>query len=324
MRSRPRRLRSSPLVRDLAAETRLSPANLVVPRFVIPGRSRREKIESMPGVERLTVDHIVEETRRDLDLGLRSTLLFGIPSAKDPTGAGAADDAGPVPSALSALRKEFGKDIHLIADVCLCEYTEHGHCGLPDAHGNIRNDASLPLLADAALAYARAGADWVAPSDMMDGRVAAIRDRLDREGLEDTAILSYSAKYASAYYGPFREAAGSAPQFGDRRSYQMDSRNVREALKECAADEAEGADALMVKPALAYLDVIRAVRERTHLPLAAYNVSGEYAQVKLMAKAGYADEGALVRENLTAIKRAGADIILTYHARDAVANGWLP
>lgn len=323
MNRRPRRLRSNAATRDLVAETHVDAADLITPLFIIPGARRREAVDAMPGVERLTVDLAVDHARRAMERGLRAFLLFGLPSAKDPLGHAAADSTGPVPQALRAMRKEFGRDALLFADVCLCAYTDHGHCGVPDAEGHIQNDASLPQLAAAARAYADAGADWVAPSDMMDGRVAAIRTALDAAGHERTSILSYSAKYASGYYGPFREAAHSAPAAGDRKTYQMDPRNVREALREVEADEAEGADAVMVKPALAYLDVVRAVRAHTTLPLAAYNVSGEYSMVKAAEARGWIDEAAVVRENLIAMRRAGADWVITYHGLEAVEKGWL-
>jgi len=307
----------------MVAETRLSPHQLIVPHFVLPGKGQRQPIAAMPGQSRVSVDLLVERVGRQLELGLSNHLFFGIVEKGDPLGAAAADPKGPVPMALNALKEAFGEEVELMADVCLCEYTDHGHCGIPDGQGGILNDESLPRLSAAAVAYAEAGADWVAPSDMMDHRVGHIRASLDEAGLADTAILSYSAKYASAYYGPFREAAGSAPTFGDRRAYQMDAPNVREAVKESIMDAEEGADALMVKPALAYLDVIRAVKESTDLPLAAYNVSGEYSMVKLMAREGLGDEGLLVRENLLAIARAGADLIITYHAEQAVKEEWL-
>lgn len=322
-RFRPRRLRATLARRRMVAETRLSPNQLIIPHFVLPGKDQRQPIAAMPGQTRVSVDLLVERVGRQLELGLSNHLLFGIIEQGDPLGASAADPKGPVPRALESLKKAYGEDVELMADVCLCEYTDHGHCGVPDGHGKTLNDESLPLLSAAALAYARAGADWVAPSDMMDNRVAHIRASLDEEGLSDTAILSYSAKYASAYYGPFREAAGSAPSFGDRKAYQMDVPNVREAVKESIMDAEQGADALMVKPALAYLDVIRAVKEATDLPLAAYNVSGEYSMVKLMAREGLANEGLLVRENLLAIARAGADLIITYHGEEAVKEGWI-
>jgi porphobilinogen synthase len=311
-------------LREAVAETHVRPAQLVVPHFVLEGRGKREPVASMPGVERVSVDELVQDVKRDLALGLRTVLLFGVPSRKDPEGACAAEQDGVVPEAVRALKAALGDDVTVATDVCLCAYTTHGHCGVLDARGRVDNDASLPRIGAMALAHAQAGADWVAPSDMMDHRVAHVRRTLDGSGLTETAILAYSAKFASAYYGPFRDAAHSAPSAGDRKTYQMDPRNLREAVREIELDEAEGADAVMVKPALAYLDVIRAAREATRLPLVAYNVSGEYAMVKAAAKAGLVDEGALVRENLTAIRRAGADLIITYHARDAIKNGWLP
>ena len=322
-RFRPRRLRASAVRRQMVAETRLSPHQLIVPHFILPGKGQRQPIAAMPGQSLISVDLLVERVGRQLELGLSNHLFFGVVEHGDPMGATAADPKGPVPRALTALKEAYGERVELMADVCLCEYTDHGHCGIPDGQGRILNDESLPWLSAAALAYARAGADWVAPSDMMDHRVGHIRSTLDAEGFSDTAILSYSAKYASAYYGPFREAAGSAPAFGDRRAYQMDAANVREAVKESIMDAEEGADALMVKPALAYLDVIRAVREATDLPLAAYNVSGEYSMVKLMVREDLANEGLMVRENLLAMTRAGADLIITYHAEEAVKEGWL-
>ena len=319
-----RRLRATHALREAVAETRVHPSQLVVPHFVLEGEGRREAVASMPGVDRVSVDELLQDVKKDLALGLRSVLLFGVPSGKDPKGASAADPEGVVPRAVRALKSAFGDDLTVMTDVCLCAYTTHGHCGLLDTRGRIDNDASLPPLAAMALAHAEAGADWVAPSDMMDHRVAHLRRALDAAGRKDVAILAYSAKFASAYYGPFRDAAHSAPAAGDRKTYQMDPRNLREALREILLDEEEGADAVMVKPAMAYLDVLRAAREASALPLVAYNVSGEYAMVKAAAKAGLVDEGAIVRENLTALRRAGADLIVTYHARDAVKNGWLP
>ncbi len=323
--TRPRRLRRTPALRGLARETHLTPDVLIVPHFILPGSGQREAIPSMPGIERWSADIAVKESEADLARGLRAALLFGlpIPESKDAEGRAAADPEGPVPRAIRALKEQHGDALTVIADVCLCAYTTHGHCGVLDGHGHVANDASLDRLAAAAVTYADAGADVIAPSDMMDGRVHAIRDALDAAGHEDVLILSYSAKYASAYYGPFRDAAKSAPGTGDRKSYQMDPANVREAIRECLLDEQEGADALMVKPALAYLDVIRAVREHTALPLAAYNTSGEYGMVKAAAANGWIDEAAVVRENLLAMRRAGADWIITYHARDAVDKGWL-
>lgn len=278
----------------------------------------------MPGIYRYSPDTAVGAVQDHVDLGLRAFLLFGTPREKDPEGRAAADPEGVVPAALRLLRETFHDDVVLLADVCLCAYADHGHCGLPDGAGHVRNDASLPLLADTAVTYAEAGADFVAPSDMMDRRVAALREALDAKDLGDVGILSHAAKYASAYYGPFRDVTGSAPAFGDRSTYQMDPRNVREAVKEILLDEEEGADAVLVKPALAYLDVIGAAREATTLPLAAYSVSGEYSMVKAAAAAGYLDEARVVVENLTAMFRAGADIVITYHAREAVERGWIP
>ena len=317
---RPRRLRRTDALRGLVRETRLSPQQLVAPLFVCGGEGQRHEIGAMPGCFQLSPDLIVEEARELARLGVPAVILFGIPDQKDSEGYAAADPDGPVPVALGALRREL-PELSLWADVCLCEYTDHGHCGPiamgPDGRPEVGNDAALPRLADAALAYARAGADVVAPSDMMDGRVAAIRTALDDAGRDDVVIVSYAAKYASAFYGPFREAAGSAPAFGDRRSYQMDPANGREALLEVAADIAEGADVVMVKPALAYLDVIWRVKERFDVPVAAYNVSGEYSMVKAAGRLGWIDEPRAMMEMLTGIRRAGADIILTYFAKEA-------
>ena len=317
--SRLRRLRRTPALRAMARETRLHPAQFIAPAFVVPGSGVRQPIDMMPGVNRVSVDRLVEDAKALAGLGIGGLLLFGLPPAKDAVGSGAWAEDGPVPAALRALRKA-DTGLVLFADVCLCEYTDHGHCGVIEG-GHVVNDATLPLLARAAVAYAQAGADVVAPSDMMDGRIGAVRDALDEHALGDTAILAYAAKYASAFYGPFREAAGSTPQFGDRRAYQMDPSNVREAMREIEQDLNEGADAVMVKPALAYLDVIRAARERTDAPVAAYNVSGEYSMVKAAAAAGLVDEPRVVLEILTGIRRAGADWILTYHAADAAR--WL-
>ncbi|HXD22909.1 MAG TPA: porphobilinogen synthase [Gemmatimonadaceae bacterium] len=323
-RVRPRRLRKNAALRGLVAETSVLARQLVMPHFVLPVAKAVEPIPSMPQIFRTGVEDLLRAVGSDLELGIRSVLLFGTPpaGAKDATGTSACDPAGAVPGAVRALRDAFGDDLVIMTDVCLCAYTDHGHCGVL-SDGVIDNDKSLVPLAAMALAHAEAGADLVGPSDMMDGRVAALRDALDAEGHADTGILSYAVKYASAYYGPFREAADSSPQHGDRRSYQMDARNGAEAEREAKLDEAEGADIVMVKPALAYLDVIRRVRSVTTLPLAAYNVSGEYSQVKAAAERGWLDEAAIVRENLHAIVRAGADIIITYHARAALAGGWL-
>ena len=324
-RIRPRRLRRNQVIRDLAAETWISPSQFIVPHFVLGTRRAERPIPSLPGIAELGLDNLVSRVAGDLDLGIRSVLLFGHPDeaghkTADGRAAWAAD--GAVQRAVGRLKAEFGDDLVVMTDVCLCAYTDHGHCGVVD-NSHVVNDASLVPLVRTALSHAEAGADVVAPSDMMDGRVAAIRDALDAAGHDNVLLLAYAVKYASAYYGPFRDAADSAPAFGDRRSYQMDPRNVREALREAELDEREGADMLMVKPALAYLDVIRAVRGASRLPLAAYNVSGEYAAVKAAAANGWLDEAQVVRENLLAIRRAGADQIITYHARDAIEGGWL-
>ena len=316
---RPRRLRRSEILRSLVRETRLSTAGFVYPMFVCPGSKVRKEVSSMPGVYQQSVDQIVEECREVATLGISAVILFGLPETKDATGASSLSASGVVQRAVEGIKKAK-LNLLAITDVCLCEYTDHGHCGVIE-NGEVANDATLAILAEQALSHARAGADIVAPSDMMDGRVAAVRKKLDENSFADIAILSYAAKYSSAFYGPFREAAQSSPQFGDRRSYQMDPANVREALKEVALDLEEGADMVMVKPALPYLDVIRAVRERFDVPVGAYNVSGEYAMVKAAAQKGWLDEKRVVLEVLTGIQRAGADIILTYHAKDAAK--WL-
>ena len=315
-----RRLRASPALRGLVRETQLSPADLVYPMFIAAGLDRREPIAAMPGIERLSIAHAVAETGEVAALGIPAVLLFGIPASKDAEGSGAWDDEGIVQLATRAI-KEAHPQMLVIADLCLCEYTDHGHCGVLRPDGVVDNDATLELLARTAIAQARAGADVIAPSDMMDGRVGVIRQALDEEGFSDTPILAYSAKFASAFYGPFREAAGSAPAFGDRRGYQMDPANGSEAVREARLDVAEGADMLMVKPALPYLDVIKEIKRETGMPIAAYNVSGEYSMIKAAAAAGYLDERATVLEALTSIKRAGADIVITYHAKDAAR--WL-
>jgi len=298
----------------MVRETSLSPRNLIYPLFVTYASGEPREIGSMPGNYHWPVDVVAREAASVAELGIPAVLLFGIPEAKDAAGSGAYAEEGVVQRAVRAIKREV-TDLVVITDVCLCEYTSHGHCGVV-RDGRVLNDPTLELLAKTALSHARAGADIVAPSDMMDGRIRAIRSALDHEGLTDTLILSYAAKYASAFYGPFREAAGSAPQFGDRNAYQMDPANRREALKEALEDVAEGADIIMVKPALAYMDIIREVREAVLLPVAAYNVSGEYAMVKAAAAAGWIDEARMVEEILTGIRRAGADMILTYHARD--------
>jgi len=312
---RPRRLRRTEALRRMVRETELRPSDFIYPLFVVEGRGVRKPVPSMPGIDNLSVDLAVEEAKRARAVGIPSVILFGIPGHKDPRGTGAWAEDGIVQKALRAL-KESVPELQLVADICLCEYTDHGHCGVIQG-GEVDNDQSLPLLAQMAVSCARAGADIVAPSDMMDGRVAAIRTALDGAGLSRTPILAYAAKYASGFYGPFREAAQSTPQFGDRRGYQMDPGNVREALKEVALDLDEGADLVMVKPALSYLDVITRVKERFDVPVAAYNVSGEYAMVKAAAANGWIDGQRVMMEVLTSIKRAGADLILTYHAVEA-------
>jgi porphobilinogen synthase len=322
--TRMRRLRASPALRGLVRETELRADRLVLPLFVSALASAREPIETMPGIERLPIDAAVDEAREAAALGLGAVLLFGVPAEKDPEGSGAWEQEGIVQLATAAIKQAL-PELLVITDVCLCEYTDHGHCGVLTEMGShpprVDNDATLELLTRTAVSHARAGADIVAPSDMMDGRVGAIRAELDADGLADIPILAYSAKFASAFYGPFREAAGSTPAFGDRRSYQMDPANGREAVREALLDASEGADMVMVKPALAYGDLIGAVKRATRLPVAAYNVSGEYAMVKAAAQAGYIDERAAVCEILTSLHRAGADIVISYHSKDAAQ--WL-
>jgi porphobilinogen synthase len=323
--TRMRRLRATASLRGLVRETELVAGRLVLPMFVSESAARseigqREPIATMPGVERLSVAAAVEEAREAAGLGISAVMLFGVPADKDDQGSGAWDEEGVVQLATAAI-KRAQPELLVITDVCLCEYTDHGHCGVLREDGAVDNDASVELLARTAVSQARAGADLVAPSDMMDGRVREIRSELDGEGFSDTPILAYSAKFASAFYGPFREAASSTPSFGDRRSYQMDPSNGEEAVREALLDVQEGADMVMVKPALAYGDVITAVKRATRLPVAAYNVSGEYAMVKAAAAAGYLDERSAVLEILTSLRRAGADTIITYHAKDAAR--WL-
>jgi porphobilinogen synthase len=318
---RPRRLRRTPALRDLVRETRLTTDDLVYPLFVVPGEGVRDPVPSMSGVDRLSVDLLAGEAESLGSLGVKAVLLFGIPSSKDAGGSESYADDGVVQQAIRAL-KAASPELVVLTDVCTCEYTDHGHCGLLDHDGYVLNDETLELLGRIAVSHAEAGADVVAPSGMIDGMVGAIRGALDADGHERVAILSYAVKYASAFYGPFRDAAEGAPAFGDRRSHQMDPGNVREAIREAALDVEQGADGLMVKPALAYLDVVRAVHERfPELPLAAYNVSGEYAMVKAAAANGWLDERAAVLEALMGVKRAGADLVITYHAKDAAA--WL-
>jgi porphobilinogen synthase len=314
---RMRRLRRTETLRRMVAETTLSVNDLIYPMFVVEGSGVRQPVPSMPGVDRFSVDALVEECREVAGLGVPAVMLFGIPDKKDALGRGAWDPKGIVPRAVSALKKAV-PELVVICDVCLCEYTDHGHCGILDKQ-EVHNDSTLELLAKAAVAYAKAGADMVAPSDMMDGRVIEIREALDEAELEQVPIMSYAAKYASAYYGPFRDAAESAPAFGDRRAYQMDPPNVLEAIRECELDVAEGADIIMVKPALPYLDVIAKVRDAFDLPLAAYNVSGEYSMLKAAAANGWLDGERVMMEALTSIKRAGADLILTYFAKESAA-----
>jgi len=314
-----RRLRRTESLRALVRENRVNIGDLVYPLFVVEGEGIRQEVSSMPGVFRFSPDQVAQEAQEVARLGIPAVLLFGIPEHKDEFGSGAYHPEGIIQQAIRTI-KESSPQLLVITDVCLCEYTSHGHCGMV-ANGDVDNDQTLPLLARMALAHVQAGADIVAPSDMMDGRVKAIREALDKEGFQHIPILSYAAKYASAFYGPFREAAQSTPQFGDRRSYQMDPPNLREALREVEQDINEGADIIMIKPALAYLDVIRRVRDTFNCPVAAYNVSGEYAMVKAAVLQGWLDEKRIVMEILASIKRAGADIIITYHARDVAQ--WL-
>jgi porphobilinogen synthase len=316
MIKRPRRLRQTAVLREMVRETRLDPANLIYPLFVCPGEGIRREIRSMPGVFNLSVDELVKEARAAHQSGVLSIILFGLPERKDEQGSGAWAEDGITQRAIREIKREV-KDMIVLADTCLCEYTSHGHCGVIK-DGDVANDPTLEILARTAVSQAQAGADIIAPSGMMDGMIAAIREGLDAAGYTHIPVLSYAVKYASGFYGPFREAADSAPQFGDRRSYQMDPPNMREALREAELDVEEGADMLMVKPALPYLDVLRAVRERFTLPIAAYQVSGEYAQIKAAGKLGWIDEERVMMESLIAIKRAGADLILSYFARDVI------
>lgn len=316
---RPRRLRKTAAIRSMVRETSLSADDLIYPLFVVPGEGVRKEIPSLPGICHLSADEAACEAKAAYELGIPSVIVFGLPEYKDEIGSSAWDMTSPVQQSIMKI-KEAVPDMVVVADTCMCEYTSHGHCGQLCGH-DVDNDATLALLAKTAVSQARAGADIIAPSDMMDGRVAAIRAALDEAGFYDIPIMSYTVKYASAYYGPFRDAADSAPQFGDRRSYQMDPANVREAMKEVELDLAEGADIIMVKPALAYLDVVRAVRESIDRPVAVYNVSGEYAMVKAAAANGWIEEKRIVLETLLGMKRAGADIIITYHAMDVAK--WL-
>ena len=316
-----RRMRRTDTLRGLVRETELSPSHLIQPAFVIAGEGVREGVPSMPGIERVSISHLVEEAGEIAEAGIGALMLFGIPAAKDEAGSGAYDDEGIVQMAVRAL-KEAHPDLVVMTDVCLCEYTSHGHCGvIREGSREVDNDVTVELLAKTAISHALAGADAVAPSDMMDGRIGSIRFQLDEEGHPDVPIVAYSAKYASAFYGPFRDAAESTPEFGDRRGYQMDPANAAEAVREAELDLEEGADMLMVKPALPYLDVVRRVKEATGAPVAAYHVSGEYSMLKAAAANGWIDERAAVVETLTSIRRAGADAIVTYYAKEAAA--WL-
>ena len=316
---RMRRLRRTPAIRDLVRETKLQLDDLIYPLFVIAGENIKNPISSMPGCYQLSIGNVLPEVREIVQLGIKAILLFGIPAHKDAAATGAYDSEGIVQMAIRAIKDEF-PDLVIITDVCLCEYTDHGHCGVVQ-EGEVLNDVTLELLSKMAVTHAESGADIVAPSDMMDGRVAAIRNALDDDGFIDTILMSYSSKFASAFYGPFREAAESAPAFGDRKTYQMDPANGEEAVREALLDIEEGADMIMVKPAIPFLDVIHAVKQETKFPLAAYNVSGEYAMIKAAAANGWLDEQRAVLEAMTGIKRAGADLIITYHAKDLAT--WL-
>ena len=313
-----RRLRINPALRDLVRQTDLQTRFLIYPLFVVEGSGIKKEIASMPGVFQMSIDEILKECETLLTLGLDKILLFGIPSLKDSIGSDALSEDGIIATSLCAIKAKF-PNLLVITDLCFCEYTDHGHCGILHEHYTVDNDATLPYLCRQALSFARAGVDMVAPSDMMDGRIAAMREALDREGYEQLPIMSYAAKFSSAFYGPFRDAAGSAPAFGDRRSYQMDPANIREAMREIESDIAEGADIVMVKPAMPYLDVIRWARDRYDLPLAAYQVSGEYAMIQAAGMNGWIDRERIMMESLLSIKRAGADLILTYFAREAAA-----
>jgi porphobilinogen synthase len=314
-----RRLRLNASLREMVRETTLSPSDFIAPLFVVPGQGLRQPVPSMPGVDRTSADLAGKDAKGLFALGVKSVILFGIPDRKDARGTSSADPEGPVCQAVKAIKSESPGTV-VMTDICLCEYTDHGHCGVLKGE-DVDNDPTLEILADEALAHAKAGADVVAPSDMMDGRVGAIRKKLDASGFQNVPILAYAAKYSSGFYGPFRDAAESAPSFGDRRAYQMDPANVREAVKEVLSDIEEGADLVMVKPAMTYLDVVRAVKEATRVPVAAYNVSGEYAMVKAAERNGWIDGKRVTLEILTSIRRAGADLILTYHAKEAAA--WL-
>ena len=309
-------------MRELVAETRLSKDMFIYPYFVVPGKNVLKGIEAMPGVSHFSVDTLIKDVEKSLKIGINKVLLFGVGEEKTDDASSSYDKHSVVANAVRELKKEFSDELYVVTDVCTCAYTTHGHCGIVQ-HGYVQNDQTVDVLARMALTHAEAGADMVSPSDMMDGRILGIREKLDKNNLENTAIMSYSIKFASAYYGPFREAADSAPGKGDRKAYQMDFRNPREAMRESKLDEQEGADILMVKPALAYLDVIKELRESTNLPVACYNVSGEYSMVKAAGAKGWIDEQKVIMENMYAFNRAGASIIITYHAREIMEKGWI-
>ena len=332
MIQRPRRLRKNPIIRTMIAETRLSKDMFIYPYFIVPGKKVIHKIDAMPGINHFSVDELLKDAEKGLKLGVNKTLLFGVGEEKTKDASSSFSNNSVVVKAVKELKKKFGDDMYVITDVCVCAYTTHGHCGIltplssrrgVGGEAYVHNDSSVDVLAKMALAHAQAGADMVAPSDMMDGRVGAMRNLLDAKGFENTAIMSYAIKFSSSYYGPFREAADSAPQKGDRKSYQMDFRNGREALREALLDEQEGADILMVKPALAYMDVISNLRVNTLLPVACYNVSGEYSMVKAAVQKGWIDEQKIVMENMHAFSRTGADIIISYHTRDMFEQKWI-
>ena len=318
-----RRLRNSAIIREALDDVKVEPKNLIMPIFLVHGSNVKEEISSLPNIYHFSIDKALEEIQHYVDVGINKLLVFGIPATKDEFGTSAADPEEIVSAGIRAIKEKFQDSLVIFADVCLCAYTTHGHCGIPDKNGFIQNEISLKYISEAALSYAQAGADFVAPSDMMDGRIQSIRKILDENNLVATGILSYAVKFASAYYGPFREAEQSAPQFGDRKSYQLSPNNSRIALREIELDEAEEADMVMVKPALAYLDILYQAKQMTKLPMVAYNVSGEYSQVKFAGKAGVIDEDKVALENLYAMKRAGADLIITYHAVELAEKGLL-
>ncbi|MBC7566514.1 MAG: porphobilinogen synthase [Pedobacter sp.] len=322
MLQRPRRLRKNPLVREMVAETRLSKNMFIYPYFVVPGKNVIHAIDAMPGINHFSEDTLLKDVEKGLQLGVNKIMLFGVGDEKSENAASAYHDDSLVPSAVRLLKKNFGDDLYLVTDVCVCSYTTHGHCGILE-NDYVQNDATVEVIARMGLTHAQAGADMLAPSDMMDGRVASMRSVLDGAGFENTAIMSHATKFASAYYGPFREAADCAPSKGDRKSYQMDYRNPNEAMREAMLDESEGADVLMVKPALAYLDIIHQLKQQTDLPIACYNVSGEYSMIKAAAEKGWIDEQKVVMETMHAFARAGASIITTYHIRDIVEKNWM-